>query len=72
MAGDFNATRLHPRFRDINLEDCTGHMAHTPSWPSVLPVLRLDHIMTTGECHSGGQVAVAGTDHRGVWADISA
>lgn len=72
VAGDFNATRLHPRFRDINLEDCTGHMAHTPSWPSVLPVLRLDHIMTTGECHSGGQVAVAGTDHRGVWADISA
>lgn len=72
VAGDFNATRSHPRFRDINLKDCTGHMAHTPTWPTVMPVLRLDHIMTTGTCHGAGTVRVAGTDHRGVWADITA
>ena len=72
LAGDFNATRLHPRFRDLQLEDCTGHMAHTPTWPAVLPLLRLDHILTTGTCHGAGQVGVEGTDHKGVWADISA
>lgn len=72
LAGDFNATRSHPRFRDINLKDCTGHMAHTPTWPAGLSVLRLDHIMTTGTCHGAGAVRVDGSDHRGVWADITA
>lgn len=70
VAGDFNATRAHPRFRALGIQDCTGHLAHTPTWPAKLPVLRLDHILTTGQCHDGGQFRVAGTDHRGVWADI--
>ena len=71
VAGDFNATRAHPRFRGLGIQDCTGHLAHTPTWPAALPVLRLDHILTTGQCHDGGQFDVAGTDHRGVWADIT-
>ena len=71
VAGDFNATRGHPRFRALGIQDCTGHLAHTPTWPAKLPVLRLDHILTTGQCHDGGQFRVAGTDHRGVWADIT-
>lgn len=71
VAGDFNATRAHPRFRALGIQDCTGHLAHTPTWPAKLPVLRLDHILTTGQCHDGGQFRVAGTDHRGVWADIT-
>lgn len=71
MAGDFNATRSHPRLRAVGLKDCTGHLAHTPTWPADFPVLRLDHVMTSGTCHDAGQVKVSGTDHRGVWADIT-
>lgn len=71
LAGDFNATRGHPRFRDIDLQSCTGHLAHTPTWPAPFPVIRLDHILTTGQCFDAGMVAVPGTDHRGVWADVS-
>lgn len=71
LAGDFNATRGHPRFRDIGLQSCTGRLAHTPTWPSTFPVIRLDHILTTGQCFGGGTLAVPGTDHLGVWADVS-
>lgn len=71
IAGDFNATRAHPRFRELGVKDCTGHMAHTPTWPSQLPVLRLDHVLTNGTCHDGGQFDVPGTDHRGIWADVT-
>ncbi|MGP5660208.1 endonuclease/exonuclease/phosphatase family protein [Corynebacterium falsenii] len=71
VAGDFNATRGHPRFRDFNLTSCTGHFAHTPTWSSSTPVIRLDHILTTGDCLDGGTVKVKGTDHRAVWADVT-
>ena len=71
MAGDFNATRSHPRFRTIDLKDCTGHMAHTPTWPSKSPVIRIDHVLTSGDCTGGGTEKIKGTDHRAVWADIA-
>lgn len=71
VAGDFNATRGHPRFRDFALTSCTGHFAHTPTWPSDTPAIRLDHILTTGECLDGGTVKIEGTDHRAVWADVT-
>lgn len=71
LAGDFNATRSHPRYRDFELSDCTGHLAHTPTWPAVFPVIRLDHIMTTGECLGGGTKRILGTDHLAVWADVT-
>lgn len=71
IAGDFNATRSHPRFREIDLKDCTGHMAHTPTWPSKFPVIRIDHVLTSGSCTGGGTIKVKGTDHRAVWADIA-
>lgn len=71
MAGDFNATRSHPRFRTIDLKDCTGHMAHTPTWPSKSPVIRIDHVLTSGDCTGGGTEKITGTDHRAVWADIA-
>ncbi|MDC7104293.1 endonuclease/exonuclease/phosphatase family protein [Corynebacterium falsenii] len=71
VAGDFNATRGHRGFREFALTSCTGHFAQTPTWPSSTPVIRLDHILTTGQCLDGGAVKVAGTDHRGVWADVT-
>lgn len=71
IAGDFNSTRSHPRFRDLNIDDCSGHLAQTPTWPAKFPVLRLDHILTTGDCHDGGTFRVNGTDHLGVWADVT-
>ncbi|WP_295643950.1 endonuclease/exonuclease/phosphatase family protein [uncultured Corynebacterium sp.] len=71
IAGDFNATRAHPGFRAIDLKDCTGHMAHIPTWPSKMPVIRIDHVLTSGDCTGGGTKKIAGTDHRAVWADIA-
>ncbi|WP_282940325.1 endonuclease/exonuclease/phosphatase family protein [Corynebacterium auriscanis] len=71
IAGDFNATRSHPAFRQIDLDDCTGHMAHTPTWPTSTPVIRIDHVLTSGDCTGGGVVTVKGTDHRAVWADLA-
>lgn len=72
LMGDFNATRWHPRMRDFSaLDDCTGHAAARPTWPTAAPVLRLDHILTSGKCGDAGTVAVDGTDHLAVWADIS-
>lgn len=72
LMGDFNATRWHPRMRDLALfNDCTGHAAARPTWPSFAPVLRLDHIFTSGQCGHAGAVHIRGTDHLAVWADIS-
>ncbi|KAB1503112.1 endonuclease/exonuclease/phosphatase family protein [Corynebacterium sp. 320] len=72
LMGDFNATRWHPRMRDFsNTTDCTGHAAARPTWPAFAPVIRLDHILTTGSCGEAGTFRVSGTDHLGVWADIA-
>lgn len=72
LMGDFNATRWHPRMRDFpNYRDCTGHAAARPTWPSSLPVIRIDHILTTGRCGDAGTEKIDGSDHLAVWADIS-
>lgn len=72
VTGDFNATRNHPGLRALNLRDCTGHVAHTPTWPNPVPVIRLDHVLVGGaSCQGGGVVRVEGTDHRAVWADVA-
>ncbi|MBP3087938.1 endonuclease/exonuclease/phosphatase family protein [Corynebacterium sp. sy017] len=70
LLGDFNSTRAHPQYRELGLADCTGHLAHKPTWPQTLPVIRIDHILSTARCADGGTVNVQGTDHLGVWADV--
>lgn len=75
MMGDFNSAREHPRFRELvaqaGLHDCTsGVMVPAPTWPSSLPVVRLDHVLTTGECGDAGTAKVSGSDHLAVWADV--
>ena len=72
MMGDFNATRWHPRMRDFSgFRDCYDSAAAQPTWPKAAPVLRLDHILTNGSCGDAGAIAVPGTDHLAVWADVS-
>lgn len=68
-AGDFNASVLHPPFRELPGRDCT---LPVPTWPMPVSVLHLDHVVVSGaECTGAGTFAVPGTDHRGVWADIA-
>ncbi|WP_145943387.1 endonuclease/exonuclease/phosphatase family protein [Corynebacterium glyciniphilum] len=81
LAGDFNATVAHPEFRDFldhtGLTRCEGgsgiqRLTGTPTWPDRFPLVRIDHVLVRGgACTDGGTVQVEGTDHRGVWADIS-
>ena len=81
LAGDFNATVAHPEFRDFldrtGLTRCEGssgvqRLTGSPTWPDPFPLVRIDHILVRdGICEDGGTVQVEGTDHRGVWADIS-
>lgn len=75
LAGDFNATVAHPEFRDLldtaGLTDCGGGLT-APTWPHRFPLVRIDHILVRdGTCTDGGTVQVDGTDHRGVWADVT-
>lgn len=68
-AGDFNATVLHPRFRNLPATDCT---LPVPTWPMPVSGLHLDHVLLSGaRCTGAGTFAVPGTDHRGVWADVA-
>ncbi|MDN5582998.1 MULTISPECIES: endonuclease/exonuclease/phosphatase family protein [unclassified Corynebacterium] len=75
LAGDFNATVAHPEFRDLldtaGLTDCGGGLT-APTWPHRFPLVRIDHILVRdATCTDGGTVQVDGTDHRGVWADVT-
>lgn len=68
-AGDFNATALHPRFRNLPATDCT---LPVPTWPMPVSGLHLDHVLVSGaRCTGAGTFTVPGTDHRGVWADVA-
>jgi endonuclease/exonuclease/phosphatase (EEP) superfamily protein YafD len=81
LAGDFNASVAHPEFRDVlghagltRCEDSGGvhRLAGEPTWPDRAPLVRIDHVLVRGAtCTDAGTVRVGGTDHRGVWADIS-
>lgn len=79
IAGDLNATVAHPEFRDL-LDTAGMHrcgerglgLVGPPTWPSAFPFVRIDHILVRGaSCGDGGTVRVPGTDHLGVWADIT-
>ena len=75
LAGDFNATVAHPEFRDLldtaGLTDCGGGLT-APTWPDRFPLVRIDHVLVRdATCTDGGTVQVDGTDHRGVWADVT-
>lgn len=79
MAGDFNATRAHPAFRELasSFDDAAAAagILPFPTWPATLPapaLLAIDHILARGLVATGWQrVWVPGTDHYGVVATLT-
>lgn len=75
LAGDFNATMSHPEFRELvhgaDLERCAASAMGPATWPAVVPVVRLDHILVAGaSCGDSGTLRVEGSDHQAIWADV--
>ena len=75
LAGDFNATMSHPEFRHLvhgaDLERCAASAMGPATWPAVVPVVRLDHILVAGaSCGDSGTLRVEGSDHQAIWADV--
>ncbi|MGB0120012.1 MAG: endonuclease/exonuclease/phosphatase family protein, partial [Solirubrobacterales bacterium] len=80
LAGDFNATLDHKRFRDVidtgyrDVADVMGQ-GIVSTWPSdftwPLPVT-IDHVLTEDPVAIIGYdvEAVAGSDHRAIFADL--
>lgn len=75
MAGDFNASRAHPAYRDAirGLTDVTGRWA-VATWPTDRvhpPFVDIDHIMIRGlVAESSGHLDFVGTDHRAVISQL--
>lgn len=79
VAGDFNAGWPHPAFRTLadGLDDAlraTGQ-AWAPTWPvsrRTPAFTQIDHVLTRGfQVRAAGTEQVPGTDHRGVWAELT-
>jgi len=86
LAGDWNATGGHGRFRRQlgrhDLVDASAVLGHRwyPTWPvdkpvyrvSLPPVLTLDHVVVsaTVEVVALERLALPGSDHRGLWATL--
>lgn len=76
VAGDFNASAAHAPYRDAKrgMFDTAGLWPRA-TWPLRRwhpPFTDIDHILVRGlAVRDQGTVDVAGTDHRGVWADLS-
>lgn len=82
VAGDLNATLDHSPMRALRRAGCadaaaaTGHGLRTTWTGGPLGVVRvvLDRVLTSGRWRATdfGVIAVAGSDHRAVWARITA
>lgn len=79
VAGDFNSGWVHPAFREVanGLDDAlreTGQ-AWAPTWPvdARIPTFtQIDHVLSRGlTARAAGTVVVPGTDHKGVWAELT-
>ncbi|TDT34335.1 endonuclease/exonuclease/phosphatase family protein [Naumannella halotolerans] len=74
MVGDFNASADHPGFRQLaeGGTECRDTLLGSPTWPAPVPYVRIDHIVIFGgSCGAAGSFGVSGTDHRGIWADVT-
>jgi endonuclease/exonuclease/phosphatase (EEP) superfamily protein YafD len=79
MAGDFNATRAHPAFRELarsfNDAAAAAGPLPIPTWPASMPVpalLAIDHILARGLVATGWQrIWIPGTDHYGIVATVT-
>ncbi|WP_072805631.1 endonuclease/exonuclease/phosphatase family protein [Rhodococcoides yunnanense] len=78
VAGDFNATFDHKRYRDLlghyrdaAIEVGAGHLAtyHADTWYP--PVIAIDHVLVRdGTVADAGLVDLPGSDHRGIRATL--
>ncbi|OIH86726.1 hypothetical protein BLJ79_01820 [Arthrobacter sp. UCD-GKA] len=79
LAGDFNATRAHPRFRALAHGFSDASPAFGPlaaaTWPAdgaVPAFAAIDHVLVRGlGVIDSGLIAVAGTDHHGIVARLA-
>jgi hypothetical protein len=80
LVGTLDATPEHGAFRRLagaGLQDAASALGHglRPTWPSwsPVPMLPLDHVLVGGGVgvRSVGTVAVAGTSHRALLADLA-
>jgi endonuclease/exonuclease/phosphatase family metal-dependent hydrolase len=82
VAGDLNADRDHAVFRrllDAGLRDAHDEVGRglARTWPARLPLLHLDHVLVRDSDDvrlvplEVREVAVPGSDHRGVVADVA-
>ena len=79
MAGDFNASRAHPAFRQLSegLADTVAIATYPgkPTWPQhdvKPPFTQIDHILTRGfAVNDGGTIILGGTDHAAVWSALT-
>lgn len=78
MAGDFNASRAMPGFRQVSsgltdASDATGS-GWRRTWPhgkAIPPFVQLDHVLSRGfGVVADGTVAIGGTDHLAYWARL--
>lgn len=79
LAGDLNATPAWPVYRILVSGLSDGVRQARPSllsrgatWPSRLPLFRIDHVLVRGLTVSHAeQVKISGTDHKGVLAHLT-
>ena len=79
MAGDFNASRAHPAFRELSSTfvdtSAASGIFPTPTWPaagSVPAFVAIDHVLVRGLTAAGWQrIAIPGTDHYGIIAAVT-
>lgn len=75
LAGDFNAGRVHPAFRDVVDGFALAPSMSTRTWPTeglVPPFVGIDHVASRGLVPTeSGAVEITGSDHKAVWARLA-
>lgn len=78
LAGDFNAGRSHPVFRDYTfglVDSPRGEFAWTRTWPRWGPIgglTHIDHVLVRGRSVAQSTtVDIPGSDHTAVWSLLS-
>lgn len=74
LAGDFNAGRAHPAFRDVADGFAVAPGRGSRTWPEDRPLgpfVGIDHVLARGLAPvASGSVSVPGSDHRAVWGRL--
>lgn len=76
MAGDFNASRAHPAFRDAShrMDSAVGRVGKS-TWPddrAFPPFTDIDHVLTREMVTLDHEtLTFSETDHRGIWTNLA-